>query len=223
MRGSARTVSAVAAAIGSGAAFAAPVAEPAASWDRMFVIWLVVGVGIYLVVALPMLYFLWRYRYRKGVNEQGAAEEGSPGIEVLWTVVPLIIVIYLASQSLALYAHQRTPPADALEVKVEARMWGWDFEYPNGKHSTTELYVPLGKPVKLLLTSRDVIHSLYIPAAKVMEDAVPGRVTELWFRFDRAGEYRGYCREYCGTAHSYMLAAVKVVPPEEFERWLAQR
>jgi cytochrome c oxidase subunit 2 len=209
-----------AAAAVAGSVLAEPIAHPAALWDRMFYIWLIIVVGIYLVVAVPMLYFLWKYRYREGINEHGAVEEGAPGIEVLWTVIPLIIMIYLATQSFALYARQRTAPADALAVKVESAMWSWSFEYPNGKQSTSELYVPAGKPVKLLLTSKDVVHAFHVPAAKVMEDAVPGRVTEMWFQFNRTGDYRAFCREYCGTAHAYMMATIKVLAPDEFDRWL---
>jgi cytochrome c oxidase subunit 2 len=204
------------------AATTTPLALPAPYWDQMFNIWLLVAVGIYLIVALPMVYFLVRYRYRPGINETGASEEGSAGIEILWTVIPLIIVIYLATQSLALYTRQRTPPPDSMPVKVEAMMWGWNFEYPNGKKNSTDLYVPVGKPVKLLLTSKDVVHAFHIPDAKTMEDAVPGRVTTLWFQFNKTGDYRAFCREYCGTAHAYMLSTIKVVTPEEFEQWLKQ-
>jgi cytochrome c oxidase subunit 2 len=206
----------------SAAAPVIPLAYPAPYWDQMFNIWLSIAVGIYLVVAVPMLYFLYRYRYRKATNEVGAVEESGHGIEVLWTVIPLIIVIYLAIQSGAFYTVQRTPPPDSLPVKVEGMMWSWQFEYPNGKKSVSELYVPVGKPIKLLLTSRDVIHAFHIPEAKVMEDAVPGRVTEMWFQFNETGQYRGYCREYCGTAHAYMLATIKVVTSEEFDQWLRQ-
>ncbi|MDP6080347.1 MAG: cytochrome c oxidase subunit II [Arenicellales bacterium] len=197
-------------------------AATASYWDQMFNIWLVVAVGIYLVVALPMLYFLYRYRYRKATNELGAIEQGGHGIEVLWTVIPLIIVIYLAMQSVSFYKQQRTPPLDSLPVKVEAMMWNWSFEYPNGKKSIANLTVPVDKPVKLLMTSRDVIHALHIPEAKIMEDVVPGRITHLWFEFNEIGEYRGYCREYCGTLHFAMLATIKVVAQEEFEEWLEQ-
>ena len=205
----------------AGIAWAEPVALPAGNWDRMYDIWLAIAVAIYLIVAVPMLYFLTKYRYRPGVNEGGSTEEGGPGIEILWTVVPLIIMIYLATQSFALYAGQRTAPPDAMPIKVDSMMWAWMFEYPNGKQSTQELVIPVGKPVKLLLTSKDVIHSFHIPAAKVMEDAVPGRVTELWFQFLKPGEYRGYCREYCGTAHAFMQATLKVVEPAEFEAYRA--
>lgn len=205
------------------AAAAEPLAYPAGQWDHIFGVWLAVAVGIYLIVALPMLYFLWRYRYRPGANECGATEEAGPGIEVLWTVVPLIIVLFLATQSVALYAKQRNAPPGAVEVKVEAMMWAWNFEYPNGKQSTAELFVPVGKPVKLRMTSKDVIHSFHVPAAKVMEDVVPGRVTEMWFQMNKPGEYRSFCREYCGTMHAYMLATIKALPEDEFERWLAAR
>ena len=217
-----QTLSLASAGVLAGGASATPIAYPGQYWDQMFYIWLIVAVGIYLIVALPMLYFLVKYRYRRGVNEQGAHEEGGLGIEVLWSVIPLIIVIYLATQSLAFYTRQRTPPADSLPVKVESAMWSWNFEYANGKKSTTDLYVPVGKPVKLLLTAKDVIHAFHIPDAKTMEDAVPGRVTYMWFQFNKTGQYRAYCREYCGTAHAYMLATIKVVTAEEFERWLKQ-
>lgn len=199
-----------------------PIAYPADSWDQMFDIWFTLAIVIYLIVALPMLYFLFRYRYRKGVNEVGADEHGSVGIEVLWTVVPLVIVIFLAVQSATIYSKQRTPPPDSMVVKTVGMMWAWQFEYPNGKTTVNELWVPVGKPVKLELTSSDVIHALHIPAAKTMEDAVPGRVTHMWFQFNQTGEFRSYCREYCGTAHAYMLASIKVVSQEEFDQWVGQ-
>lgn len=199
-----------------------PLAYPAPYWDQMFNIWLVVAIVIYLLVAVPMLYFLVRYRYRKGVNELGAVETGGPGIEVLWTVVPLIVVIYLAVQSAAFYTQQRTPPPDAMEVKVEGMLWAWNFEYPNGKKTVGVLTVPVGTPINLMMTSRDVIHAFHIPKAKVMEDAVPGRVTRMWFQFNETGDYQAFCREYCGTAHSYMLARIHVVTEEEFATWIEQ-
>ena len=206
--------------VAAAAGAAVPIAYPAEQWDQMYDIWLALAVGIYLIVAVPMVYFLVRYRYRKVHNEKGAVEEGSTGVEVLWTVVPLIAVIYLAVQGAVFYTNQRTPPADAIEVKTEGMMWAWSFEYPDGKQSINELVVPVGKPITLLLTSRDVIHAFHVPAAKTMEDAVPGRVNTMWFQFNETGEYQAFCREYCGTAHAYMLATIKVVTPEEYEAWL---
>ena len=184
------------------AAETVPLAYPADAWNQMFVIWLIVAVVIYLIVGLPIAYFFFRYRYRKGINEVGADEDGGLGLEVLWTVVPLIIVIYLAVQSATLYVEQRTPPPDSLVVKTEGMMWAWQFTYPNGKIAVATLTVPVGKPIKLEMTSRDVIHAFHIPAAKTMEDAVPGRVTHMWFQFNETGEFPAFCREYCGTAHA---------------------
>lgn len=197
-----------------------PLALPASNWDLMYHIWLIIAVVIYLIVALPMLYFLRKYRYQAGINEVGSTEEGGVGLEVFWTVVPLMIMIYLASQSFALYSTTRNAPADSMPIKVEAAMWSWTFEYANGKKSVAEMYVPVGKPVKLLMTSKDVVHSFHIRDAKTMEDVVPGRVTELWFQFNQPGDYQTYCREYCGTAHAYMQATIKAVPQEEFDAWL---
>jgi cytochrome c oxidase subunit 2 len=209
--------------VAAGSASAAePLALPAPYWDQIFNNWLILVVGIYVIVALPMLYFMVRYRYRPAVNEVGSHEEAGVGIEILWTVVPLIIVIYLATHSFALYTRQRTPPPDSLPVKVQAQMWSWTFEYQNGKQSISELYVPVGKPVKLLMTSNDVIHAFHILDAKTMEDVVPGRETNMWFQFNKTGEYLAFCREYCGAAHSMMRATIKVVTQDEFDAWLQE-
>ena len=209
------------AAASSAASTAVPLAYPADSWDQMFNIWLGLAVVIYLIVALPMLYFLYRFRYQEGVNETASTKEyESHGLEVLWTIVPLIVVIYMAVQSLTLYSEMRNPPPESLVVKTTGMMWTWQFDYPSGKTSYAELTVPVGKPIKLELTSRDVIHAFHIPAAKTMEDAVPGRVTHLWFQFNETGEFPSFCREYCGTAHAYMQAKIKVVTPEEFDEWI---
>ncbi|MCS6997961.1 MAG: cytochrome c oxidase subunit II [Aquificaceae bacterium] len=220
-------------------------AYPANYWQTMYEIWLIISVVIYLVVFLPAAYFLVKYRYRKGINEKAQHVEESKALEVLWTIIPTIVVIYLATQSFAFYRVQRNAPEGALEIKVTAFMWGWEFEYPNGKkvfsffnsvvdpeknvYLTTDkvndmfkAYIPEGRPIKVLCTSRDVIHSFYVHPAKVTEDCVPGRITHLWFQINKPGDYWVFCREYCGTQHSKMAAVLKVVPKEEFENWLQQ-
>ncbi|WP_448588330.1 cytochrome c oxidase subunit II [Thermocrinis sp.] len=226
----------------SALAFSQPLAEPAQLWDKMYYIWLVISVVIYLVVFIPGAYFLVKYRYRKGSNEEAQHVHESSMLEVLWTIVPVIIVIYLATQSFAFYKSQRTAPPGSLEIKVTGFMWGWSFEYPNGKQvysffnmiedqetksylpfdkipDMAKAYIPAGVPIKVLLTSQDVIHSFYVHPAKVTEDAVPGRITHMWFKINQPGEYWVFCREYCGTKHSKMAAVLKVVPKEEFEKW----
>ncbi len=199
---------------------AVPLAYPADRWDQMYDIWIVLAVAIFLIVTLPMLYFIFRYSYKKGVNEKGADEHGHAGIEVLWTVVPLIIVIYLAVQSAVFYKEQRTAPEGSLVVKTTGMMWAWQFDYENGKKSFNVLTVPVGKPVKLEMTSNDVIHAFHIVDAKTMEDVIPGRVTTMWFQFNETGEFNAFCREYCGTAHAMMRANIKVVTQEEFDKWI---
>jgi|TARA_B100001964_G_scaffold184346_1_gene204227 cytochrome c oxidase subunit 2 len=198
----------------------APIAYPADRWDRIFDIWIALAVVIYLIVAVPIIYFMVKYRYKEGENEIGADEHGNMGLEILWTIIPTIIVIYLAFQSAAIYTAQRTAPADSLLIRADAMMWAWQFDYPNGKSTIGNLTIPVDQPIKLELTSRDVIHSFYVPAAKTMEDAVPGRVTNLWFQFNETGEFISFCREYCGTAHAYMNATINVVTQEEYDEWL---
>ena len=199
---------------------AVPIAYPADQWDRIFDIWIALAVVIYLIVAVPIVYFLVRYRYQEGQNEIGADEHGNVGLEVLWTIVPLIICIYLAFQGATLYTTQRTAPPDSIVVKTTGMMWAWQFDYPGGKQTFGELYVPVGKPVKLDLGSRDVIHAFHIPAAKTMEDATPGRINQMWFQFNETGEFKAFCREYCGTAHAYMTATIKVLTQKEYDEWL---
>ncbi|GBC88015.1 Cytochrome c oxidase subunit 2 [bacterium HR13] len=213
-------------------ASAEPLAYPANLWDRIYDIWLFIAVVIYLIVAIPMLYFMIRYRYKPGKNENGAPIEGNNALEVTWTVIPLIIVIYLATQSFVFYKQQRNAPQGAMEIKVTGFMWGWEVDYPNGKKvfaffspdykipEEQKIVLPAGKPIKVLLTSRDVIHSFYVRPAKVMEDAVPGRITHLWFQINKPGEYWAFCREYCGTQHSHMVSIIKVVPQEDFDKWV---
>ncbi len=223
-----------------------PLARPHDLWELMYRIWLVITVVIYAIVALPSLYFMFKYRYRPGKNEVGDQEhEGHWGLEALWTIVPLIIVLYLATHGFALFTQMRKPPENAMELKVTAFAWGWMFQYPNGKMVVASairdtedrkckpeecygvdgvfqqyVYIPKGVPIKALLTSQDVLHSFYVQPAGVTQDMVPGRTTMMWFQINEEGEYWVFCREYCGQWHSRMFAKLKVVPKEEFERWL---
>jgi cytochrome c oxidase subunit 2 len=213
---------------------------PAALWDQLNEIWLILSVVIYLIVAIPSLIFMIKYRYKEGEREFGDQEhEGHWGLEALWTIVPLIIVIYLATHGFAIFKEMRTVPKDAFELKVTAFMWGWEFEYPNGKkvyaffkqdkdpvkgYTAQEFekpLLPVGKPIKVSLTSKDVIHAFYLRPAKVTQDAVPGRITYIWFQVNEEGEYWVFCREYCGTWHSRMFAKIKFVPEAEFNQWLS--
>ncbi len=222
------------------------IARPYDLWETMYKIWLIITVIIYAAVAIPSLYFMIKYRYKPGEREVGDQEhEGHWGLEALWTIIPLIIVLYLATHGFALFTQMRTPPENALTIKVQAYSWGWMVYYPNGKmvladarkdtednkckpeecysvDGITQQYIvlPAGVPIKAEMTSMDVIHSFYVRVAGVTQDVLPGRTTYVWFQINEPGEYWVFCREYCGRWHARMFAKIKVVPKEEFEKWL---
>ena len=187
--------------------------------DRLFYFILIVSVVFFAIIVGAMGYLILRYR-----KVEGRVPEASPShntfLEVLWTVVPSIIVFVIFFWGFVAYLDMRQSPDGAYEILVRAKKWSWSFEYPNG-HIDSDLHVPVDRPVRLVMSSDDVIHSLYIPAFRLKMDVIPGRYTSTWFEANQAGEYPLLCAEYCGTQHSTMLAAVVVHPSGEFESWLA--
>lgn len=183
---------------------------------------IVTDISVFFTVAIvgAMIYFAVKYRRRNGVDHETPHIEGSHLLEVIWTVVPTLICIVVAWLGYVYYDEIRTPPANAMTVSVRGTKWTWDFEYENGKRSK-ELVVPVNEPVKLLMTSGDVLHSLFIPAMRIKMDVVPKQYTYQWFRPIKTGDYQIFCTEYCGDLHSAMLARLKVLPREEYDRWLA--
>ncbi|MDX9905631.1 MAG: cytochrome c oxidase subunit II [Bacteroidales bacterium] len=187
--------------------------------DLTFII--ILGISLFFLVGITavMIYFVIRYSRKR--NPKATNIEGNTKLEILWTVIPLILVLVMFWFGWVGYQPMRKVPEGAIPVKAIGQMWSWSFEYPNGKKSA-ELVVPLNKPVKLDLFSRDVLHSLYIPAFRIKEDVVPGKNNYMWFTALELGEYDLYCAEYCGERHSYMLSKVKVLPEAEYESWLVQ-
>ena len=163
-----------------------------------------------------MLYFVYRYSRKRHPKAEEVAE--NTPLEIIWTVIPTILVLAIFYVGWKGFVYMRSAPADAMVVHVTARQWSWTFDYANGKE-TNVLKVPLGKPVKLLITSADVLHSLFIPAYRIKEDAVPGRETHLWFQPNEIGSYDLFCTEYCGVGHSSMITKVEVMAPKAFEDW----
>ncbi|BDQ34976.1 cytochrome c oxidase subunit II [Pseudodesulfovibrio portus] len=185
--------------------------------DKAFLIIFGFAVLVLLAVTVAMVWFLWRYHYKR--NPVATDIKGSVLLEVVWTVLPLVIVMGLFWTGWTSFQAMRSIPENAMVVGVEGRMWSWKFTYENGKTSS-ELVVPVNRPIRLELTSRDVIHSLYIPAMRVKWDLVPGMDTEAWFQSDREGEFDIFCAEYCGLKHANMITLLKVVTQEEFDGWL---
>lgn len=184
--------------------------------DRTFLY--IAGISILLLLSITafMIYCLIRFNRKK--NPVPSDFSGNVYIEILWTVIPTILVLSMFYYGWTGYRVFSTIPEGAMEIEVTARMWSWSFKYQNGKQSD-QLFVPAGKPVKLTITSTDVIHSLYIPALRIKQDAVPAMKTYLWFKAETPGEYDILCAEYCGLRHSYMLSKLIVMPEEKFKRW----
>lgn len=187
--------------------------------------YLITDISVFFTVAIvgTMIFFAIKYRRRNGVDHETPQIEGSKFLEVLWTVIPSLVCIFVAGYGYAVFDRMRKAPEDALEINVKGRQWNWTFTYSNGKELTNEFYVPVGKPVKLILTSNDVLHSFFVPGMRTKMDAIPGRYTYQWFRPVVTGEQQVFCTEYCGTLHSQMLAKMHVVSEDEYARWIADR
>ncbi len=184
--------------------------------DAVFFFVFALSVVFLVFITALMIYFVVRYsRKRHPVAEQ---IEGHTGLEVVWTVVPLVLFLVIFYYGWTNYEYMRQAPRDSMVVKVNARQWSWSFQYPNGKQ-TTELYAPLGKPMRLEVRSQDVVHGFFIPAMRLKIDALPNRGTMTWFEATRVGAYDISCTVICGVKHSEMLSKIYIVPEDEFKAW----
>jgi cytochrome c oxidase subunit 2 len=184
--------------------------------DDAFIFIVVSSVILLAAVTICMVVFLVKYNRKKHPRPEQVKE--SILLEVIWTVIPTILVMFMFYFGWVDFDYIRNPPQDAMTVHVTARQWSWLFEYDNHKESDV-LNVPMGRPVKLLMTSADVVHCLFIPAYRIKEDCVPGMTTHLWFTANESGTYDIFCTEYCGVGHSHMRSKVVVMRPEDFAAW----
>ncbi|MCF8364375.1 MAG: cytochrome c oxidase subunit II [Bacteroidales bacterium] len=182
--------------------------------------YVILGISSFFLVGITavMIYFVIRYRKSKNPKADTSIT-GSNKLELIWTIIPTILVLVMFYYGWAGFAPMRDVPDDAINVKAIARMWSWTFEYENGKKSD-KLIVPKGKPVKLDLISVDVNHALYVPAFRIKEDVIPGRNNYMWFTANQFGSYDLMCAEYCGLRHAYMLTTVEVVGDDEWVEWM---
>lgn len=187
--------------------------------DLLFYVILYISAFFFALIVGCMVLFLILYRARPGHKEQPTPAHNTP-LEIVWSVIPLLLVIVIFWISFKAYMFLREPPADAYQIKVDAIKWKWAFTYPNG-YTDENLHVPAGRPVALTMTSADVLHSLFVPDFRVKQDVVPGRYTKVWFEAHQPGDHQLYCTEYCGEKHSYMWAKVFVHDAADFEKWLA--
>jgi cytochrome c oxidase subunit 2 len=188
--------------------------------DWLFNFILAISVFFFLLIVVLMVVFVIRYRRREGQQAE-VSPSHNMALELTWTVIPLILVVVIFFFGFRGFLDMTTSPANAYEILVDGQKWNWRFTYPNG-YVDSNLHVPVQRPVRLVMTSADVIHSLYVPAFRIKSDVVPGRYSKAWFEATEPGQYELFCAEYCGTSHSDMIAQVIVHPPGEFEKWLEE-
>jgi len=186
--------------------------------DALYIFLLIVTGMMTLLIFVCLFYFAARFRHRPGVRAEQI--EGSTPLEITWSTIPFLVFMVIFAWGAVVYFKERTPPADSAEVYVVAKQWMWKLEHAEGQREINELHVPVGRDVKLIMTSQDVIHSFYIPAFRIKQDVLPGRYTVEWFRATKPGVYHLFCAEYCGTQHSGMVGDIVVQEPAQYEAWM---
>ncbi len=202
-----------------------PFLPPSASTlsDRVDALYLyLVGITTFftLLITGVLLFFMVRYR-RRSPHEIPRPIAGSHRLETIWTIIPFLIAMSFFGWGSKLYFQQSVSPKNAVEVYVVGKQWMWKFQHTTGQREINEMHVPLGRKIKLIMTSEDTIHDLFIPAFRVKADVLPGKYTTLWFEATKPGTYHLFCAEYCGMDHSGMIGSVVVMKPAEFDNWLA--
>ncbi|HPF51191.1 MAG TPA: cytochrome c oxidase subunit II [Draconibacterium sp.] len=178
------------------------------------------GISFLFLIGLTVVMLVFVYKYNKKRHPKAVQIEGSTKLEIIWTVVPFLITMFMFYYGWAAWKPMHRPPKDPMEITVYGRMWNFSFEYENGRRTDT-LFLPVNQAVKLNLVALDVIHSLYIPAFRVKQDMVPGKKDNfMWFEPQKEGTYELFCAEYCGLQHSYMYTYVDVMPEADFNTWI---
>ena len=173
-----------------------------------------------ILIAGLVVFFAIRYRRRQR-DEIGHAIHGSLALELLWTIIPFFIVMVMFAWGAKVFFDLYRPPAGAMEIYITGKQWMWKAQHMDGQREINELHVPVGRPVKLIMGSEDVLHSYFIPAFRVKADVIPGRYNVLWFTATTPGTYHLFCAEYCGTKHSGMVGSIVAMEPQDFQAWLA--
>jgi cytochrome c oxidase subunit 2 len=192
----------------------------APSVDALMVYITAVCLFFAVAVTAAVIYFFFKYR-RKSPGEIGVPIHGDMRLEILWLVVPLLLSLTMFAGGAVIYVDFRRPPMDTLDIYVIGKQWMWKLQQPTGLKEINELHVPVGRNVKLILASEDVIHNFSVPDFRVKMDAVPGHYNTLWFRPTKPGKYHFFCSQYCGTNHAVMGGWVTVMEPAEYEAWLS--
>ena len=188
--------------------------------DLLFLVVVALSLFFASLVVVLLLSFAVKYRRRPG-DKPPAPIHGSHALEIVWMVIPFILAMGVFVWGAEVFFRLNRPPDDTLNVNVVGKRWMWKLQHPSGRREINELHVPVGTPVRLNMTSEDVIHSFYVPAFRIKQDVLPGRYTTTWFEATRTGRYHLFCTEYCGTQHSGMIGWVEVMEPQAFQAWLS--
>jgi cytochrome c oxidase subunit II len=186
-----------------------------------YVYFAVVGFALFFSAVICVLIIAFVVKYRRGSKaDRSHAETENVKLELTWIIIPSCIALGLFFWAATLFFHLYSPPQDAAEIYVVGKQWMWYLQHPEGRREINELHLPLGRPVKLVMISQDVIHSFYVPAFRIKQDVLPGRFTSMWFEPAKTGRFHLFCAEYCGTKHSGMIGWVVVMDPVEYQEWL---
>ncbi|HEX6385210.1 MAG TPA: cytochrome c oxidase subunit II, partial [Anaerolineae bacterium] len=180
-----------------------------------------IGISLFFTIPVVFLIFYFAVKYRRGSDADRSNPPGTDfRLEFGWIALLLILGMGTYLGATDIYIDMFRPPQDSLEVYVVGRQWMWKFQHPTGQREINELHIPAGRPVKLIMTSEDVIHDLFVPAFRIKRDVLPGRYTTLWFEATQTGAYHIFCAEYCGTEHAEMTGQVVVMEPADYQAWL---
>jgi cytochrome c oxidase subunit II len=189
--------------------------------DQIFAVWCAVLFMLVAPVFVFMAYCAAKYRAGRDVD-RSHKEARNISIEMTWTAIPFLVSLVFFFWAGSIYLQEQNPPPNAMVITALGRQWMWKFQHPTGQSEINDLHVPVDTPVRINIMSQDVVHSLYIPAMRTQEEAVPGRTTQLWFKADRVGAYNLYCSELCGADHALMAGTLYVMSPSDYQAWLKE-
>lgn len=181
-----------------------------------------VGLTVFFTTLIAVTILIFAIKYRHTKNPKATQVEGSTALEITWTIIPLAITMVIFIWAAAIYFYEFRPPRGAMEVYAVGKQWMWKFQHVEGQREINQLHVPVGRDVRMIMTSQDVIHSFFVPAFRTKADVLPGRYTSVWFRATKPGRYHLFCAEYCGTQHSGMIGEVVVLDTAAYEAWASQ-
>lgn len=192
----------------------------AASVDQLHFFLTAITLFFTAIIFAAIFYFMIKYR-RRSEDERPAEIHGSMPLEIAWSVFPLLLVTVVFIWSSSIYFSNANPPRAAMEIFVVGKQWMWHIQHPEGPREINALHVPVNIPIKLTMTSEDVIHDFYIPAFRIKRDVIPGRYSTTWFQATETGAYHLFCAQYCGAEHAMMIGTVYVMTPADYAQWLS--